>query len=279
MKIPRAWVRADGDATDRDGKSFRLRVWGWGNDSAEAATSAAGRLASITARLRGGDAPSGEYAYGLLPVREEILREVTVPGSDDTLVVTRNRYGAQVLNVDNVLILDIDLPPAGTLRRLLVRWGLAEDRERAALQRLRDLATEQPRLCFRVYRTFAGLRAIEMNQSLPAGSADAERVMAAVGTDPLYARLCRTQQSFRARLTPKPWRCGSQVPPGRHPREDAALQQTFAAWRTGYEAKSAPHAVCAFIDTVGRPAPAALNRAVVELHDRDTGVDSLRPLA
>jgi hypothetical protein len=36
MRIPRAWVRVDGDATDREGKSFRLIVWGWGDDAGEA---------------------------------------------------------------------------------------------------------------------------------------------------------------------------------------------------------------------------------------------------
>ncbi|HEX4869757.1 MAG TPA: hypothetical protein VFV15_03405 [Moraxellaceae bacterium] len=278
MKIPRAWRRADGDATGPDGRALRLSVWGWGDNDAEAAATAAGRLATIVATLRGGGTPRDDYEYGLLPVREEIVREVAAPGGGP-LVVTRNRYGALVLNVEDVLILDIDLAPAGALHRLLVRLGLAQDREAAALQRLRELVAEQPRLCFRVYRTFAGLRAIEMNRALPAGSAEAERVMVAVGTDPLYARLCRTQQSFRARLTPKPWRCGATVPPGAHPREDAALQQAFATWRASYDARSAPHAVCAFVDTVGTPAPAARNRAVAELHDRETGVGSLRPLA
>lgn len=279
MRIPRAWTRAEGEAADSEGKRYRLSVWGWGNDDGEATATAGRRLARVIAYLGGDGEPIDEYEYGSLPVREEIVRELPVAGAAVPLLITRNRYGALVLNVEDVLILDIDIPPAGGLHRLLVRWGLATDRETAALQRLRDLVEQQPRLCFRVYRTFAGLRAIEMNQSLAAGSAEAERTMAAVGTDPLYARLCRSQQCFRARLTPKPWRCGSDQPPGRHPRTDAALRQAFAAWQSRYEAKSAPHAVCALLDTIGRPAAAAANRAVAELHDRETGVGSLRPLA
>lgn len=279
MRIPRAWYRSEGDAADSEGKSYRISVWGWGDNDSEAAAAARQRLARIVDHLRGKDATLDDYEYGALPVREEIVRELPLPGAASPLLVTRNRYGAQVLNVEDVLILDIDILPAGALRRLLVRLGLAEDREAAALQRLRELVEQQPRFCFRVYRTFAGLRAIEMNQSLLAGSAEAERTMVAVGTDPLYARLCRTQESYRARLTPKPWRCGCELPPGRHPREDATLRQAFAAWCAAYDAKSAPHAVCALVDTIGRPAPAAANRAVVELHDRETGVGSLRPLA
>lgn len=279
MRIPRAWVRVDGDAIDREGKSFRLSVWGWGDDAGEAMATGRRRLAGVIDALRGGGEARNDYEYGTLPVREEIVREHPVAGAAAPLLVTRNRYGALVLNVEDVLILDIDILPAGALHRLLVRFGLAQDRETAALQRLRDLVEQQPRFCFRVYRTFAGLRAIEQNQALPAGSAEAERTMVAVGTDPLYARLCRTQQSYRARLTPKPWRCGSPLPPGRHPRDDAALRQAFADWQSRYESRSAPHAVCALVDTIGRPAPAAANRAVTELHDRETGVGSLRPLA
>lgn len=281
MRIPRAWTRADGNTADSEGKQYRVSVWGWGNDDSEAAATASRRLARAIAYLRGdGDGETlDEYEYGSLPVREEIVREIAVPGAAAPLLITRNRYGALVLNVEDVLILDIDIIPAGGLHRLLVRWGLAKDREATALQRLRDLVEQQPQLSFRVYRTFAGLRAIEMNQSLAAGSAEAERTMAAVGTDPLYARLCRTQQCYRARLTPKPWRCGSDQPPGRHPRTDAALRQAFLNWQTRYEGKSAPHAVCSFVDTFGRPAPAAANRAVMELHDREAGVGSLRPLA
>lgn len=35
------------------------------------------------------------------------------------------------------------------------------------------------------------------------------------GSDPLYIRLCRLQESFRARLTPQPWRCRLQSLPVR----------------------------------------------------------------
>lgn len=281
MKIPKAWSRADGAATDKDGRDFQLATWGWGDSATEAAQSARTRLEQLAARLREGTFPPdrNDYWYGALPVREEIVREVAVGDAPAAMVLTRNRYGALVLNTDDVLILDIDLPPRGVLRRLAMRLGLARDPEVVARERLQQLLAQHPRLAFRLYRTAAGLRAIELNQALAAASPEAEALMTAAGADPLYTRLCRAQQSYRARLTPKPWRCGATVPPASFPRDGAPLQQAFERWRADYERRAQGHAVCAFVDTLGTPAPASHNRALVELHDRETRATSALPLA
>lgn len=282
MKIPKVWSRADGSAKDKDGKDFRLTTWGWGDTTSEAAETARGRLEKIVSRLRNGSAgngPGDAYGYGTLPVREEIVREVAVGNAPAAMVLTRNRYGALVLNTDDVLILDIDLPRRAGLRALAVRLGLSRDPAHVAQERLLQLVTRQPRLAFRLYRTAAGLRAIELNQAITAGSPEAETLMTEVGADPLYARLCRTQQSYRARLTPKPWRCGMPLPPGNHPREATAVRQAFANWLSRYEQHARTHAVCAFVDTLGVPAPAPHNRALVELHDHETHATASLPLA
>src|SRR5258708_17287312 len=61
-------------------------------------------------------------------------------------------------------------------------------------------------LAVRVYKTAAGYRAMVVNAGFDPGSTRSEEVLKEFGADPLYVRLCKMQQSFRARLTPKPWR-------------------------------------------------------------------------
>ena len=98
MLIPRFWARAEGAATDRDGRKLALRQWGWSQESvAEALALAGRRVAELAGRLSGG-ATSHQYLYGSRqPLREEILRYLGDEGRGYA-VITRNRYGALVLN-------------------------------------------------------------------------------------------------------------------------------------------------------------------------------------
>jgi hypothetical protein len=92
----------------------------------------------------------------------------------------------------------------------------------------------------------------------------------ALGADPQYARLCRVQESFRARLTPKPGRIGCGNPPGSHPRTEAATQATFRDWLERYEAACAGHSVCSFLGEYGSAAACASSQAIAALHDART---------
>src|SRR5438270_16705 len=58
----------------------------------------------------------------------------------------------------------------------------------------------------RVYKTAAGYRALITSQRFDAGSPASESLLQEFGADPLYIRLCRMQQSFRARQTAPPRR-------------------------------------------------------------------------
>jgi hypothetical protein len=121
--------------------------------------------------------------YPRTPLREPILDELLLDG-EQALVITRNRYGAEVLNTDRLLIADVDLP---------------ETRERASGGLLRRLGVT-------VYRTASGLRVFVTGIEEPASSARGGQVLAKLGADPIYRELCRAHGTVRARLTPKPWR-------------------------------------------------------------------------
>ena len=97
----------------------------------------------------------------------------------------------------------------------------------------------------------------------------AQEFLAGYGADPDFAKLRRVQASFRARLTPKPWRAGVPAPPGQHPRDPVAQQQ-FGAWLLKYETASRLHATCPFVEAIGSAPPDADVRAIVDEHDRCT---------
>ena len=108
MQIPRHWARVKGATEDPTGKPYALSVWGWSaNSKAEAAQVAERRLAEARARIARGAPRHEAYFYGKTPLREEIVRAV---GGDGSAVVTRNRYGALVLNAARVPFIDVDVP-------------------------------------------------------------------------------------------------------------------------------------------------------------------------
>lgn len=260
MRIPRHWARASEGG---------LTCLGWsdvsGSEAERTARERLGRLLALGDRPVPGD---WDY-YPVAPVKEEILETRRLPGV--TAVVTRNRAGALVLNTDQVAFVDVDLGARsgsllGAIGRLFKKPSGPDPAESSALARARAWA-EENRARLRAYRTARGLRLLRMDRAVDPTGEECQRLFAALGADPQYARLCRLQESFRARLTPKPGRVGCRTAPGSHPRTDVATQAAFQEWLARYEQACAGHAVCSFLGEYG-PAPAvAAAQAVVALHD------------
>jgi hypothetical protein len=228
--------------------------------------------------------------YPRTPLREPILDERIVAG-EQALVVTRNRYGAEILNTDRILIADVDLPglaqptAGGVLRRLFRRGSAGADplaEPPSVVQRLVTLANwahAHSALGVIVYRTASGLRVFVTGIAEPTSSADGARILAELGADPIYRELCRTHGTFRARLTPKPWRLpGRQAPRERWPFSDGSAERDFQRWLADYEVAAREYAVCRRLATHG-PAPSALEAEIIELHDDRTRVGTPLPLA
>jgi hypothetical protein len=218
-------------------------------------------------------------AYGKTPLREEIVRPVGGSPSEPFAIVTRNRYGALVLNAARVPFVDVDTPKApalGGLRRLF--GGGKADPAAETLERVRATCVRFPRTSFRIYRTAAGLRLMATDLLLDPASAQAREMLEAFGADESFTKLCRLQSSFRARLSPKPWRCGCTLPPGRHPREPAE-QLAHTRWLQEYEAATRGKAVCALVESVGPGRVLPEVQPVVEEHDRSCRVGQPLTLA
>lgn len=289
MRIPRYWGKGAAQATDRQGTRFPVCCW----RSSEASQGEAERLAHEAALAlahqfsRDGRWPD-RYGYGDSAIREELIREVPGEGGARAGAITRNSYGSLVLNTTQVMFADVDFPPGacrdglGTRLKRLFGQKVAsaiDAAEAAAVQRVSAWVTANPSWGMRVYRTAAGLRCLVTQAPVAPDSDAARAAMEALGTDPLYVKLCRTQQCFRARLTPKPWRCGQPVPPSRFPRTDAKVEKLFRDWETRYSQACRGYATCRLVAALGNPAVHATVAGVVALHDDMTGTRAALPLA
>lgn len=270
MNFPKFWAKASNEA---------LTCWRWSNASlAEAQRLADDALRQLAAKVSVGGWPTVRYGYSDRPLREPVLREVA------DAVVTRNTYGCQVLNTDRALFVDIDLPepkpPGGFLKRLFGKpEPTAKSPEGDALARIEMWTRAKPGCGWRVYRTKAGLRLLATHAPFDPAAAETDAVFEQLGADPLYRRLCRAQKSFRARLTPKPWRCGLNPPTVRWPWADAKVEKRFADWEQRYATACRNHATCALVRTIGNRQTHPDLATLVAFHDEATRVNTPLPLA
>jgi hypothetical protein len=291
MKLARFWTREPGEASGPGGTRVHVVARGWSNESLEAAREHARATARrLAERLLSGRAEPGRYPYGDRPLPEPILREFPGgAGGQPAAVVTRNAYGARVLNAHQLMFVDIDrddtpdAAPAGDfVSGILSLFGKATPAPPAGRNPvLADVqrVAEANGLGARVYRTAAGHRAIVTGSRLDAGSGTSEALLQQFGADPLYVRLCRLQQSFRARLTPKPWRCGLRPPPVSFPFDTPQAEARFRAWETGYAATAARYATCRYLAAFGDTRIPPDFEDLIRYHDQETRADTTLPLA
>ncbi|WP_418908281.1 hypothetical protein [Glutamicibacter endophyticus] len=282
MKPPPAyWSRQTQEFVDRRGKHWWLTMWGWSQTSLEQAQRhARTRLQELIAR--GG--PTGaerDWYYPAAPLREPCLESLG-DGPEPLAVITRNRYGATVLNTDAVLIADVDLPNApkpGWFSRLFGRGtATAEDPADNIRERIATFAAAHPTLGVRSYRTSAGFRVFITGSSAAPDSAEAEHLLRELGSDELYTKLCRSQHSYRARLSPKPWRIGLSAPTVIWPAPDSEAQRRLELWVESYRRGASGFSVTTREARFG-PAPSLDEAKILRWHDEQTGADSNRPLA
>ena len=245
----------------------------WSNAEAENALSAArARLAASHADYERHKAPSNSIYYPP-PKRssaEESIDDLRGVSSLDALV-TRNHYGSVVLNAHHALFIDVDMPKTSNAPRYASAF---RERNPGPWQSTFDdlctvLASERG-TGFRIYRTAAGFRILATTHEFEPDSESARELMTSVGADDAFIRLCGVQNTFRARLTPKPWRCGADHPPNQFPRQTAEEQDSFTAWLSQYECACRQRATCQFLGSVGPRAVHQHVAPIIEFHDRET---------
>ncbi len=284
MNIPPFWTRLKRDGITATGWSFTSAA-----EAEERAVENCGKIAQQLAAE--GFNARGNLYYSNRPVREQIIREFRDAAGEQSAVITRNAYGSFVLNAARMLFVDVDLPkpppPPNPLVEIVKGWlGKKGDPppdgatvETEIITHARVWAHEHAPWSWRVYRTKAGLRFLAVHSEFALDSPLVRGAFDAIGADPLYRHLCTMQKCFRARLTPKAWRCDYPAMHVVWPFIDEAAEAKFKEWEAGYLARCRDWRTCQLLDTVGNNAADPHLAELIAVHDEITRIDADLPLA
>jgi len=270
MRVFKFWRLAETTALI-DGKEKTITCFGGSNRSeADALVDAQTRLEAVKRRIAGIDRGKRKGSDYEGDIREEPLKWI---GDQD--VVTRNRYGAEVLNTTSFVFVDID-EPALSLWQVFGRPRSREQRKRAILDSLakRFQKPDLKGLGIRVYETHSGVRLILSIQAMDPRSKESRKLLRSFNADSLYADLCAKQNCYRARLTPKPYRIKMKSMRLRYPYEEQD-RDSIDTWIKEYDTKSQGFSSCRLVQVLGNE----IVSPAVRLHDERTKAQSNLPLA
>ncbi|HEY6331561.1 MAG TPA: hypothetical protein VI756_19710 [Blastocatellia bacterium] len=284
MNIPKYWAKQIQQANDDRGRRFLFKCWQWSNLSQDdAAERAKIRARELLIKTQSGQLLD-RYSYGERAMREEIKEGISDGDGGEIGIITRNSYGCLVLNAARAMFVDVDFEDrttqssGGVLNRLF-GGKRRESPEETGLRSVEEWAVRNPDFSLRVYRTFAGLRCLVTNDTFDPTSAESIGVMKALKADPLYINLCRNQQCFRARLTPKPWRIGASHPPTSYPWDDPTQETKYREWEEEYELWAANFTACKLIGRFGKDDVHPDLAQLLTVHDNLACRDPNLPLA
>lgn len=168
-----------------------------------------------------------------------------------------------------------------TVIAFMVETNLShEHRYYILLRKLEKFSLSNPVWGFRLYETPAGLRVLFTHKTFSPHSAEIKKFFNSFRVDPLYSLMCKNQQCFRARLTPKPWRIGLKP---MNPRDQWPISPNKLAarnnWINNYQAKAEHYAACRFIKSFGNQIIDEKVIKVIELHDHFSKALSYLPIA
>lgn len=156
---------------------------------------------------------------------------------------------------------------AGIVHKILL--ALAGGAEKKSLQTITKVSTENPDLHIRLYRTPMGLRILLMNDAYDPGGDLSMNILKSFNSDRVYIQMCKNQNCFRARVSPKPWRVGVErlgPRPGVWPINPDRLADR-AKWVSKYEKSSANYSSCHFLMKLGSNKVHEKAEFVRQIHD------------
>lgn len=268
MRFPKYWQAAKNS-------TGLVVARGWSDHSeAEAKQRAEERLQRILNWLRSSASDDlDRYSYVIDDsICEPIIDRVVDRHGAEIAVISRNAYGALVLNTTAVMMVDIDIESTikrpGFIARIFGAKPLpAELVLKQKIEDVRNWQRHNPQYAFRIYRTAAGLRLVFTNQVFEHIDAAVISILDELHCDPLYRELCKSQNCFRARLTPKPWRIGLLPPVDKFPFWTDAQESAFNKWYSNYVTAANQWAVCEMLESLGTAPTHPLALQIIELHD------------
>lgn len=272
MKLCKYWDVAETSAADANGKTLRLRKWGGSNTSLDdARKQARTALDSLVQRVASASFRRDDYSYSMRDVPEELIKVIS-----ENAGITRNGKGCLVLNTADAMFVDIDISGPGFFARLF--GATREGEEKKYIAKLKEYLLQNPEAGARIYRTRGGLRYLFTHAPQPVDDA-AIALLRQLGSDKLYVQLCRNQNCYRARLTPKPFRIGCGRIEGHYPYATQALQDGFKRWLEMYVRNSEGYAVCEFLTAEGNGRVHPAIAPVMAEHDSASRAATPLPLA
>ncbi|WFB36312.1 hypothetical protein P3T73_00855 [Kiritimatiellota bacterium B12222] len=258
MNINKYWRNVSRSCTVNE-KPYHFIAWGGSrNSEQEALENAEKKLVHIIDHFTGKEQSSWDYEYAHSEIREPIIVEDEKHPDAPEWVITRNRYGALVLNVASVVFIDVDCLPGGCLS-----LGSMKGKEKVLAQIVHTIERDQ--LACKVYETYAGYRLVLTDRLLTPDAQDSVAVMQKFKSDKLYATLCLKHECYRARLSPKPYRIGVDVP---KLTIENYQDPEMVAWVKGYEATSAKYGVCKVVMDAPENQVLPEVKRILEIHDR-----------
>ncbi len=286
MKFPRYWAKGTYTGRSRDGKEITIKAYGWSSTSVDEARQRGVVRARSVVERGIGSGKKNEYEYGNAPFREEVIESIDVD-AEQVGIVSRNRYGALVLNASRVMFVDVDFPvenPPGLVESVLLAFSSRRRQERltalhdAALKQIESWARANPSKSFRLYRTHSGFRILLTDGLYDPEGEETKVILNGLNADRLYRSLTQRQKCFRARLTPKPWRCKLPKPPSTFPWEDQNKEGAYRRWEKNYQEGIQAFSTCRLEKEFGQPAGIPEVARIIDYHDA-LGVNDAKPLA
>ena len=209
-----------------------------------------------------------------IDIREELVYKL-----NEQNIITRNRYGALVLNTTDILFIDIDSPKNTFIR--FIKWIFnSTDHLTPKALMLEDIQQEIYRnkyrnYAFRVYETFKGYRIAVSGAHFDPTSKLSHQILSDFNSDYLYKLLCKKQECYRARLTPKPLRINYKDLKSNFPHQSQFELERLQNWVKIYDEKSEKYASCKFIFELRK----FQDQSIIGLHDKITNALINKPLA
>lgn len=243
-----------------------MHCWGFSNTDAESARAdARKRSERVIRKILGTRTPDDDYSADII---EEVVETLS-----SRSIVTRNRYGARVLNTQEIAIFDIDAFPQARpsrlrefFRRLFGNASIPHKTPKdATLAHIMQVLAAK-NLSARIYETAAGFRVLINAETLSPKSEAFLELARCLRADARYTRLCAKQNCFRARLTPKPYRAKIPACRYRWPQAPEEYEQN-QTWVKNYEMRAREFSVCRLIRAYGNDFS---KHGVVQFHDAAT---------